>query len=155
MQANLTNTHVIVNALMYNNNLCHNFVLRTCNRFFASPVKFDFCEFSLYFLNGWLGQNVGRSNHASLVDPTCALLGCFKVKAWETEAIITTLCLVGFCTRGELVILLYYAQCSIGPQKRKKIVQAYATCQTSFRSPVNILVIIYKSHAGQNPTFTT
>ena len=47
------------------------------------------------------------------------------------------------------------SQCSIGPQKRKKIVQAYATCQTSFGSPVNILVIIYKSHAGQNPTFTT
>ena len=46
-------------------------------------------------------------------------------------------------------------QCSIGPQKRKKIVQAYATCQTSFESPVNILVIIYKSHAGKNPTFTT
>ena len=53
MQANLTNTHVIVNALMYNNNLCHNFVLWTCNQFFASPVKFDFCEFSVYFFNGW------------------------------------------------------------------------------------------------------
>ena len=40
-------------------------------------------------------------------------------------------------------------------RREKKIVQAYATCQTSFRSPVNILVIIYKSHADQNPTFTT
>ena len=40
-------------------------------------------------------------------------------------------------------------------RREKKIVQAYATCQTSFRGPVNILVIIYKSHAGQNPTFTT
>ena len=39
--------------------------------------------------------------------------------------------------------------------RREKIVQAYATYQTSFGSPVNIFVIIYKSHAGQNPTFTT